>query len=151
MPKGFKENTITPTQEMIDDILSSGDSIRQLGERHGLGFTHVRNILKRAGIMKETKPGPTAKIKKPKPPKEKLPKIPVDLRSKELPIKVIKKEVVKLTANTKFELEKERLDNAKEAQSKYKEMESKKIAEGYKWQTRVGRFGIIEKVFIKST
>ena len=150
MPKGFKPDTILPTQEIIDDILSSGESIRQLGLKHGLGFTHVRNILKRAGITKTTKPGPPIKIKKPKPPKEKLPKIPVDLRPKELPIKVMKKES-KLTANTKFELEKERLDNAKEAQNKYKEMESKKISEGYKWQTRVGRFGIIEKVFIKST
>jgi len=149
MPKGFKPDTILPTQEIIDDILSSGESIRQLGLKHGLGFTHVRNILKRAGITKTTKPGPPIKIKKPKPKKEKLPKLP-ELKHKELPIKVIKKET-KLTANTKFELEKERLDNAKAAQEKYKEMEAKKKEEGYEWKTRIGRFGIVEKVFVKST
>ena len=149
MPKGYGPDTITPTQEMIDDIVSSDLSIRLLGIKHGLGFTHVRNILKRAGILKTTKSGPPVKIKEPKPKKEKLPKIPVVLKPKELPIKMIKKEA-KLTANTKWELEKERLDNAKSAQEKYKEMEAKKKEEGYKFVTRIGRLGIKETVLVKS-
>jgi len=78
-----------------------------------------------------------------------LPKIPVVLKPKELPIKMIKKEA-KLTANTKWELEKERLDNAKSAQEKYKEMEAKKKEEGYKFVTRIGRLGIKETVLVKS-
>jgi len=105
-----------------------------------MGYTHVRNILKRAGITKTSKTGPVPKPKPPKVIKEKKPK--------ELPIRVIKKEV-KSTANTKFELQKERLENAKSAQEVYREMEIKKIAEGYKYVKRIGRFGILETVLVK--
>jgi len=140
MPKGYSASTITPTPEIIADILSSELSIRSLCTKHNMGYTHVRNILKRAGITKTSKTGPVPKPKPPKVIKEKKPK--------ELPIRVIKKEV-KSTANTKFELQKERLENAKSAQEVYREMEIKKIAEGYKYVKRIGRFGILETVLVK--
>ena len=151
-------NKIEFTEEQLILVRDASISTLKLEKIIGIGHAVIGRKRKEFGIcfkefQKANKPEKKVRVRRPmnkveKVKKEKVVKVKIKVK-KELPKKIIKPKDPKPAFKTRHEVEHEQKAKAVKAKNDYKAIEAKKMAEGYKYITRIGRFGIKETVLIK--